>query len=68
VAMRAVCRAAAARGADLHCAAMRARLGAITGGAEGDDVARTAATWMRRENVRDAERMIGAILPGSEPR
>ena len=56
------------RGADLHGAAMRARLGAIASGAEGDAFARAAAAWMRKENVRDPERLIGAVLPGSQAR
>jgi hypothetical protein len=50
------------RGADLHGAVMRARLGAILDGDEGSSLERSAKEWMRAQNVRDPLRLTGTVL------
>jgi hypothetical protein len=51
-----------ARGADLHGAVMRARLGAILDGAEGSSLGQSAQEWMRAQNVRDPSSLTGTVL------
>jgi hypothetical protein len=54
-----------ARGAELHAAAMRARLARVAGGAEGETLRRASATWTKREHVREPERLFATVLPAS---
>jgi tetratricopeptide (TPR) repeat protein len=60
-------RDAEARGAELHAAALRTRLAAILGGDEGEIMARRATAWMETQRVRAPERLIGTVLPASDP-
>jgi eukaryotic-like serine/threonine-protein kinase len=62
LALREGIRDADARGADLHGAVMRARLGAILDGDEGSSLKRSAQEWMRAQNVRDPPRLAGTVL------
>jgi serine/threonine protein kinase len=50
----------------LHAAVARLRLGALVGGAEGEDLDREAREWMNTQEIRVPERIAAMIAPGFE--
>jgi hypothetical protein len=48
----------------LYAATARHRLGALTGGAEGQALVERAEAWMRSETVKDVLRLIDMLAPG----